>query len=82
MNIQTIPVAKIIDVQDHDIGARKQMLLERALECYLSNLRAIETSMAVDKKYNVDLAMTVSQVRDLRDQVVKCHAVHIIPDEE
>lgn len=73
---------QLAKVQDHDIGARKLRLLERALDCYLSNLRAIETSMAVDKKYNVELAMVVSQVRDLRDQVVKCHAVHIIPDEE
>lgn len=79
---RTLPVAKMIDIQDHDIGALKQKHLERALECYLSNLRAIEGSLDVDKHKDINLSIMVRQVRELRDDIVKCHAVHIIPDEE
>ena len=73
---------QIATTEDHDIGARKIRLLDRALDCYLTNLRNIECSMAIDKREHLDLRRTMSEVKDLRDQVSDCFAVHIIPDEE
>ena len=73
---------QIAPCEDHDIGARKLRLLERSLDCYLTNLRNIECSMDIDKREHLDLARVVSEVRTLRDQVSGCFAVHIIPDEE
>ena len=75
-----LTLTKSVPIEDHDIGGRKTQILERALECYLSNLRAIECSLDVDKHKDINLSIMVRQVRELRDDIVKCHAVHIIPE--
>lgn len=70
------------DTSMHEIGGRECLLIERAVGCYLDLCRMFGNSLAVDRRNALGADITASEIKDLRDKIVACREIQIIPDED